>query len=263
MDQGDIDAALQTYYAELFDEDARLSARSAQGRLEFERTQRAVRAATPAPARLLDVGGATGIHAAALAEAGYDVVLVDPVATQIEVAARYGTFTALVGDARNLDFPDDSFDAVLMAGPIYHLASRDDRVRALSEGRRVCRPDGIVHAAAIPRFAGFAAGALHREVLESDPQAWLDLLLNGTPVPSSRFPGGHFHTSEELHDELTAAGLRDVRVVGLEGPAGVAFEQLQRVSEADHVAAMQLAETLESVPAMHPLSNHLLGSGTK
>jgi len=263
MAQSEIDAAVQKYYAELFDEGARLSTRSAQGRLEFERTQKVVRVATPAPARVLDVGGATGTHAAALAAAGYDVVLVDPVKSQVDVAARYGTFTALVGDARSLDFADDSFDAVLMAGPLYHLASREDRVQALREGRRVCRPDGIVHAAAIPRFAGFAAGALHRGVLESHPQAWLDLLMHGSPVPSSRFPGGHFHTAEELRDELITAGLRDVRVVGLEGPVGVAFEQVQQVPEAAHEAAMQLAETLESVPATFALSNHLLGSGTK
>ncbi len=39
MDQAAIDAAIQTYYAEQFDEDTRLTTRSAQGELEFIRTQ--------------------------------------------------------------------------------------------------------------------------------------------------------------------------------------------------------------------------------
>ncbi len=90
--------------------------------MEFERTQEIVRAATPAPARLLDVGGATGIHAAALARDGYEVTLIDPVPAQVATARKYGTFEALVGDARTLDLTDGSFDAVLMAGPLYHLA---------------------------------------------------------------------------------------------------------------------------------------------
>jgi len=120
--QARIDAAIQTYYEDLFDEDTRLTTRSAQGRLEFERTQEIVRAATPAPARLLDVGGATGIHAAALARDGYEVTLIDPVPAQVATARKYGTFEALVGDARTLDLTDGSFDAVLMAGPLYHLA---------------------------------------------------------------------------------------------------------------------------------------------
>lgn len=140
MDQARLDEAIQTYYAELFDEGARLTARSAQGRVEFERTQQILRAATPPPARVLDVGGATGIHAAAFAEAGYEVVLVDPVDSHVVQAARYGTFSAEVGDARNLDFADNSFDAVLMAGPLYHLARSEDRLQALRETRRVCRP---------------------------------------------------------------------------------------------------------------------------
>ncbi len=108
MAQDEIDAAIQTYYGGVFDESTRLTTRSPQGRLEFERTQEVVRAATPAPARILDVGGATGVHAAALARDGYEVVLVDPVASQVAAASRIGTFSAAVGDARDLDFADVS-----------------------------------------------------------------------------------------------------------------------------------------------------------
>lgn len=261
VEQSEIDAAVQTYYAELFDEGARLTTRSAQGALEFERTQEMVRAATPAPARVLDLGGATGVHAAALARDGYEVVLVDPVESQVAVAARHETFTAVVGDARKLDFADDSFDAVLMAGPLYHLAERQHRLAALSEARRVCRPGGFVHAAAIPRLSAFLAiAALRRELLEDSPDSWLEMLLRGTPVPAPRFPAGHFHTAEELHDEMTAAGLRNVSVVGLEGPAGLAFETVLRVSADDHSAAKQLAQTFQS-SVVRDLSNHLLGTG--
>ena len=262
MDQARLDAAIQTYYAELFDEDARLTTRSAQGRLELERTQHIVRAATTPPARLLDVGGGTGIHAAAFAEAGYEVVLVDPVESHVAHAARRGTFTALVGDARRLDFSDDSFDAVLMAGPLYHLAGSEDRHRALCEARRVCKPGGVVHAAAIPRFAAFAAIVLNTDALTSRPQACLDLLLHGTPVPSTRFPGGHFHTADELRDEMVAAGLHDVTVMGLEGPAGIALESERSVPAADYAAAAQLATSFARSTAVSNLSNHLLGTGS-
>jgi len=262
MDQGRLDEAIQTYYTELFDEGARLTARSAQGRLEFERTQQIVRAATPAPARVLDVGGATGVHAAALADAGYEVVLVDPVQSQVAKAARHATFMTSVGDARNLDFPNDSFDAVLMAGPLYHLTDYGDRLQALSEARRVCRPDGFVHAAAIPRFAAFAAAALYTDALAAAPEACVDLLLHGTPLPEARFPGGHFHTAEELRDEMSAAGIRNVTIAGLEGPAGIALESEPSDSEADLAAALQLASSFEYSARLRELSNHLLGSGT-
>ncbi|MGN7800426.1 class I SAM-dependent methyltransferase [Leifsonia sp. 22587] len=261
MNQQRIDDAIQAFYGRVFDEDARLTSRSAQGRLEFERTQEIVRTATPTPARILDVGGATGVHAAALAADGYEVVLVDPVESHVAAAQRVGTFRAAVGDARQLDFPDGTFDAVLMAGPLYHLASREDRLLALQEARRVSRLGGFVHAAAIPRLTAFAAAALDPALLDEAPDAWLNLLRHGTPVPSLRFPAGHFHTPHELHEELSAAGLADVRVIGLEGPAGLALETTAEVSASDYEAAKRLARTFEETADIRDFSNHLLGTG--
>lgn len=261
MDQDQIDDAIQAFYGDAFDEHSRLTTRSAQGRLEFERTQELVRATTPAPARVLDLGGGTGVHATALARDGYDVVLIDPVQSHVATARLGGMFSAFVGDARQLELPDDSFDAVLMAGPLYHLASRGDRLQALREARRVCRAGGYVHAAAIPRLTAFAAAALDAELLQASPNAWLDLLRNGTPVPFLRFPAGHYHTPQELHDEMEAAGFTMVEVIGVEGPAGLALETTSNVSEADFAAAKRLAGTFEKIPDVRDFSNHLLATG--
>ena len=48
---------------------------------------------------------------------------------------------------------DGVYDAVLMLGPLYHLATREDRLLALREARRVCKPESLVFAAAISRLA--------------------------------------------------------------------------------------------------------------
>lgn len=112
MPQDSLDEAIDAYYTHQFNEGARLTTRSAQGRLEFERPQQIVRRHTSAPAKILDVGGATGVHAAALADEGYEVTLIDPVPSQVEAARQHETFRALVGDARDLSrFADDTFDA--------------------------------------------------------------------------------------------------------------------------------------------------------
>jgi ubiquinone/menaquinone biosynthesis C-methylase UbiE len=50
--------------------------------------------------------------------------------------------TIQVGDARNLDFEDQSFDLVLMMGPLYHLVNKQDRMKALAEAHRVLKKDG-------------------------------------------------------------------------------------------------------------------------
>lgn len=66
-----------TFYTSLYDEGSRLTS-SADGRLELLRTQELLRRFLPeAPARVLDVGGGTGVHARWLVADGYEVRLVD------------------------------------------------------------------------------------------------------------------------------------------------------------------------------------------
>src|SRR5215468_5935028 len=101
---------IQRYYAR-GGERARLS--SGIGRLEFLRTwDILMRTLPPAPAQILDVGGATGVYAAPLAHLGYDVRVVDPVPGHVAAAVRRPGVTAAIGDARQLDELDASADAV-------------------------------------------------------------------------------------------------------------------------------------------------------
>ena len=71
-----------------------------------------------------------------------------------------------VGDAYQLDFPDNSFDVVHAHQVLQHLT---DPVAALTEMRRVCRPDGVVAA----RDADYAAMTWY----PADPRMdrWLEL----------------------------------------------------------------------------------------
>src|ERR1035437_5641412 len=111
--------------------------------LELVRTFELLAELLPSPpARLLDVGGGPGVYAARLARAGYDVQLVDVVPLHVEQARERAEaqpdapFTADVADARDLArFADESVDAVLLLGPLYHLTDREDRVRTLAEAR--------------------------------------------------------------------------------------------------------------------------------
>ncbi len=70
-----------------------------------------------------------------------------------DAAAGGLTIDSAIGDARALDLPDASVDAVLLLGPIYHLPTPADRVAALVEAGRVVRPGGPIFAVAISRWA--------------------------------------------------------------------------------------------------------------
>lgn len=262
MDQSAVDRDIQSYYSRAFDEDSRLTTRSSQGKLEFIRTHELITDRIAAGSRILDVGGATGIHAAALAAAGHEVVLIDPVRSQVDLAARYGTFTAQVGDARQLQFADDTFDVALVLGPLYHLISTEDRHQCLREAARVVVPGGQVFAAAIPRFIRHALENLGEEVPHPYPPERVSLLEFGTPTGVGRFPGGHFHTGEELADELRRGGLENVEVHAIEGAAGLPLEMITDDDPELLAAALTIVRRTGTIPGIRDISNHMMGIGT-
>ncbi|MFE8947026.1 class I SAM-dependent methyltransferase [Streptomyces sp. NPDC007856] len=249
-------------------EDARL--RTGAGRLEFWRTQDVLRRLLPpAPARILDVGGGSGIHAEWLAADGHDVELLDPVPLHVERAARLPGVRARHGDARALDAPDASGDVALLLGPLYHLPERSDRVRALAEARRVVRPGGLVVAATINRFAplhdnlstGLYFDAEHRPQIEA---AVGDGLMSPTGRPKSLFTTAYFHDPGDVPAEFADAGLTPQAQYGLEGAAWLMADVASWLDDPER-RALVLAATrrTESVPSLLGISGHVLTAGIR
>lgn len=262
MPEHAIEPAILDWYTHVEDESARLT-RSPHNRVELLRTREIIgRFLREAPMDVVDVGGATGVHARWLAGLGHRVTLVDPVPAQVEVAARLDGVEALVGDARALDLPTDAFDLGLALGPLYHLSSRTERVGALRELARVVRPGGSVLAAAIGRYAALGEFVLLGEFDGEDARTLLHYNRTGENLDTDGFPVRHAHLSEELYDEALAAGWAEVGVIGIEGPLGTALDLVPAELQDTVIAqACRLADILESDDHALELSPHLMVFG--
>jgi ubiquinone/menaquinone biosynthesis C-methylase UbiE len=254
-----------THYEEAREED-RLS--HGLRSLELVRTREILRRhLPPPPADVLDVGGGTGVHASWLLADGYRVHLVDLAPRHVEEAvaglASRG-LTGNVGDARRLEVPDDSFDVVLVLGPLYHLQEQVDRVQVLREAARVVRPGGLVAAAAISRFAslfdGLARGFLFepefRDIVQRDLRDGRHFNPAGRP---HWFTTAYFHRPEQLREEVGIAGLEPLDTVGVEGLAGwLPHLETRWADEGDRAVIVSAARAIEAEPALIGLSAHLL-----
>jgi ubiquinone/menaquinone biosynthesis C-methylase UbiE len=241
---------------------------SGQGALELARTQALLtRFLPPSPSVVADIGGGPGRYALWLAEHGYQVHLVDPVPLHIEQAREAGgsmLASANVGDARELHLANESVDAVLVLGPLYHLPERVDRLQALAEARRVCRPGGVIIAAAISRFAstldGLRAGYLDdpafAAVAESDVRDGRHHNPTGDPA---YFTTAYFHRPEELAAECTDAGLLHEATLAIEGPAWLLSDLDARLSDPRRrTVLLDALARIEAEPALLGASAHLL-----
>ncbi|MDT0344360.1 class I SAM-dependent methyltransferase [Streptomyces litchfieldiae] len=258
-----LDPHVLAYY-EQGREDARLApvaGNEADSRLEFWRTQDVLRRALPAPpARVLDVGGASGRHAAWLRADGYDVELLDPVPLHVRQARAKG-IPAREGDARQLPEDDDSFDVVLVLGPLYHLPARADRVRALAEARRVVRPGGLVAAATINRWAVLHDGLLKGFFFEAHRREHTMKVLRTGHQDSSTdlFTVAYFHDPAEIPGEFADAGLSRPVPHGLEGAAWLTGGMRERLDDPEQRAVvLDALREVETEPALLGVSGHVL-----
>jgi ubiquinone/menaquinone biosynthesis C-methylase UbiE len=234
-------------------------------RIEFARTKELLGRLLPEPpAAVLDIGGGPGAYATWLARLGYRVHLIDAVPLHVEQAAEAAArhpYTVEVGDARRLQQPDSSFDAVLLLGPLYHLTERTERVQALAEARRVVRIGGVVVAAAISRFAslfdGLASGFLGDPAFDAIVER--DLREGQHRNSTDRiewFTTAYFHHPAELPKEVEDAGLAFEALLGIEGPGQLVRDLWDDPDRRDHV--LRVARIIEQEPTMLGLSSHLL-----
>ena len=91
------------------------------------------------PRRVLEVGPGRGETAEWIArETGAEVVAIDQSERMVELTRARG-IDARVGDVQDLPFEDETFDCVVAAWMLYHVA---DLERGLAEIARVLRPGG-------------------------------------------------------------------------------------------------------------------------
>jgi SAM-dependent methyltransferase len=95
--------------------------------------------------RGLDVGCGTGALAARIAEAGWDMVGVDPSEGMLDVLRkRAPQVEALVASGSSLPLEDGSFDLVLSIAVMHHIAEPAEVRRTLAEMVRVAKPSGRI-----------------------------------------------------------------------------------------------------------------------
>jgi ubiquinone/menaquinone biosynthesis C-methylase UbiE len=244
--------------------------------LERLRTESILRRLLPQPpAVILDVGGGDGVYAFPLAEAGYEIHLVDPVRKHIEQAQQRSHSSGAqlksikIGDARGLEFADNFADAVISLGPMYHLQDAADRSAALREAWRVLKPGGTFLAAYISRFASLMDGVRQGFIREYDFAAIVeqDLKTGRRHNPTSNpiwFTDAYFHHPDEAKAEAEQAGFTQVQLLAVEGPLWLAASiDNQLATPAIQTRLLEFLERIECEETLVGASAHFIATGQK
>lgn len=216
-----------------FNEDKRLTRR--HGQVEYRTTMEYIRRYLQdrPEAKILDVGAGTGRYSIALAKMGFDVTAVELVKYNLGILRQkaQGCVQAYQGTALKLSrFQDNTFDVTLLLGPMYHLYSEQDRMRALQEARRVTRPGGVLFVAYLMNeYAVLVHGFRDGYLKESLERGLLDPDTFETQSGEEEL---YSYVRLEQIDRLSqAAGLHRDRILTPDGPANYMRQTLRMMDD--------------------------------
>lgn len=140
---------IRSYY-ENYDEEGRLLRKFS--RIEFKITMKYIEKYLKPNDKILEIGAATGRYSHTLAQKGYEVDAIELLQHHIDTFKKNTLegekVTITQGNAVDLSrIEDNTYDVTLLLGPMYHLFTSEDRLKALSEAIRVTKKGGIVFAA--------------------------------------------------------------------------------------------------------------------
>ena len=156
------------------------------------------------------------------------------------------------GNALDLSrFRDDSFDIVLLFGPLYHLHSEDDKLRCIAEAKRVCKPGGKLF------FAFLSNDMVILTMFSQHP----DYFINGD-YDKDRFRCDDFpfvfSTPQDCRALLQRADVKILHEVAADGMSELLKAKINEMDEKSFAQYLRFQEYLCEKPEFLGASNHLL-----
>lgn len=173
--------------------------------------------------KVCDIGCGPGKYSIELLKKGFQVTLFDLSQEELNYAKAEIQNSGLIaddyvcGNAVDLSvFGDESFDAVLLMGPMYHLIKSDDRRQCLKEVKRILKSDGIALIAYINSW-GVVRALIEEELDFFANLEEVERMLNGTGYSADEnWTELYLSNPKLMKEELGRAGFKIANYYGSE-----------------------------------------------
>ncbi len=213
--------------------------------------------------KIIDIGAGTGKYSIALAEEGYDVTAIELVKHNLmTLKAKSDKVKAFLGNAIHLEkFKDCSFDMVLLFGPMYHLISEEEKIRALEEAKRILKPGGyILISYYMNEYAVLKHGFIDNNIKEAIKNNMIDETYHITPQEDDLYSMVRL---EDINRYQTMVNLKRVKILAQDGPSDYIRRTLNHMDEETFELYLKYHLSICERPELLGASSHVLDILTK
>lgn len=248
---------VQELYRRL-DENSRLN-HSQAARVEFLTTVEYIQRYLTPGAKILDLGAGAGEYSLYFARKGYQVSALelseDNIAAFRAKLTPQDTVDLVQGNALDLSrYGDNTFDIVLLFGPLYHLHSHADQLRCIAEAKRVCKPDGKLF------FAFISNDMVILTMFHEVPDYFVNGDYDKDTFRCDDFPFV-FHTVDACRDLLREGGVKVLHEVAADGVSELLQEKINAMDPDSYAQYLRYHFYTCEKPEHLGASNHLLFVG--
>ncbi len=244
----------------IFDESSRLSSKA--GRVEYLTTIRQIEKHLKPGGKILDLGAGTGEYSLYFANKGYEVKAIELVENHVDQIKEKVTekmnIDVVQGNALDLSQIDDNtYDIVLCFGPLYHLEKIEDRIKCISEVKRVCRENGKMFFAFIGNDMVITTESFlyNPEFLKGDSYNHETFKLVDFPFV--------FHTPNDCRILFEAANIYIISEIAADGLSELLADKINKMDEESYERWLKYHFYISEKPEFLGASNHLLFVGDK
>ncbi|NLY45565.1 MAG: class I SAM-dependent methyltransferase [Tissierella sp.] len=256
---------VEEWYDEKYDEWERLN----RHKIEFDITKRYLDEYIIGEGlEIFDIGGGPGRYSIYLAEKGHKVSLLDLSKRNIQVAKEKSadkgiTLGAYIhGNALELDAYEQKYDVILLMGPLYHLVNESDRKKAIEGALRLLKPNGIIFASFISKYAPIQDYLKGLYPIDSVDDL-LIFLQDGKSSGDKGFTTAYFTDHKEAKDLMNSFGLTELKFAGVENILGSKEKEINVLEEEQYQKWLEICYQLGKDENLMGTSEHFLYIGYK
>lgn len=212
-------------YYNKFNEEKRLD--SKHNKVEFLTALKYINKYLKENDKIIDIGAGTGRYSKYFSDLGYDVTAIELVKHNLRQIEKKG-IKCMLGNATDLHkIEDNSYDITLLFGPMYHLISMDEKIKALEEAKRITKKNGYIFISyCMNEFAIIKHGFIDNNILKEK-----DIIDDNYKINPNNTDLYSFVRLEDIDYLKDKVNLKRINIINQDGPTEYMKDTINKMDD--------------------------------